>query len=147
MGMWWSQGRADHAKSVVEAVVAAFNARDFTALRAHFSPDFTLIDGLGDTASGRDHVLTLLQRLVTSDPQFTMHVENIASYQDYMLLSGHTTGSHHLCAQRTLWKILVRDGKVAEWRSYSAATPQPFVKLLMKAQKTAMAMLPLKQVH
>ena len=123
MGMWWGQGRDHHAKRVVEAVVAAFNGRDFAALHAHLLPGFTLIDSMGESVSGRDKVVPLLQKLVACDPQFQMHVEEITSYADHILLTGHTTGAHHLSAQqRTLWKILVRDSGVAEWRSYSANT-------------------------
>lgn len=130
MSLWWGQGRHHHARRVVEAVVAAFNARDFAALRSHLLPGFTLIDSMSDRITGRDEAVSLLQKLTSSDPQFTMHVKDITTYAEHILLTGHTTGSCGLSAQRTLWKILVRDGGIAEWRSYSADYSQPFIRTL-----------------
>ena len=138
MGMWWSLGRDHYAKRVVESVVAAFNARDFAAMRQAVAPDFKLMDSMGVSVSGRDEVITLLLQLAAYDPQFRMHVEEITGYADYVLMSGHTTGSYQLSGQqRTLWKILLQDGLLVEWRSYSAESSQLFVRLLAGAQGSA----------
>lgn len=128
--MWWNR-RNGEARRAVEAVVAAFNTRDFATLASYLLPAFTLVDGVGERVSGRDQALSLLERLTTADPQFRMVVEELTSHGDDVFVSGYTTGFQRSCApQRTLWKVLFRGGRIAEWHSFSADTAQPSVRLL-----------------
>lgn len=138
MGIWRDLGWSDPVTRLVKRIVAAIAARDFPALRPLLTSDVALVDSMGEAVRGQDDVLRLLERLVGYDPEFQIHVEDVTAYEDYVLLTGSTTGAYHQAAQRTLWKLLLRDGRVAEWRSYSVETPQPFVRLLMGGQtKTA----------
>lgn len=139
MGIWRDLGWSDPATRLVERIVAAVGARDFPALRPLLADDIALVDSMGEAVRGKDAVVLLLERLVAYDPEFQIHIEDMTLYEDYVLLTGSTTGTHHQSAQRTLWKLLLRDGRVAEWRSYSNERPQPFVKLLMNGEPKAVA--------
>ena len=139
MGIWWRQSRNDEATHIVERIGAAFDARDFAALRLLFTKDACLVDSMCDKVAGRDAVLLLVERLIAYDPEFRLHVDEVTTHQGSILVTGYTTGARQCSAQRTLWKLSMRDGQVAEWRSFSADDPKPLVRLLMGERKPALA--------
>lgn len=145
MGFLWDHWRDNRAKRIAERSIAAFNDRDFDSLRTLLAPDYVLIDSMGETLAGRERVFMLLNRLFAWDPQFHIQVENMTTHKDTVLITGSTTGSHRLSSQRTLYRMVLRDGHIAEWRSYSADNPRPVTRMLMGSQAQVRVEVPAQE--
>lgn len=139
MGLWWDHTSTSRAKRVVEDVVAGINNRDFAALDGMITDDVSFTDSMGGCVTGRADAVLLLESLLAYDPGFHIRLEDVTPHNDLVLATGYTTGNRQETAERTLWRLRVRDGLLAEWRSYSADAPRPVVQMLMGARACANA--------
>ena len=131
MVFWRDHTRTISATRVVEAVVAGINDRDFTALGQIVADDVSYIDSMGGCVTGRANALLLLDRLIAYDPGFRIHLKEVTPHNNFVLAIGYTVGDRQETAERTLLRLLIEDGVMAEWRSYSADNPRPVVQMLM----------------
>lgn len=139
MVFWRDHSRTISATRVVEAVVAGINDRDFTALGKIVADDVSYIDSMGGCVTGRANALLLLERLIAYDPGFRIHLEEVTPHNNFVLATGYTVGDRQETAERTLLRLLIEDGVMAEWRSYSADNPRPVVQMLMGAHSRVSA--------
>ena len=124
---------------LVERVIAAINARDFATLATSVISDVRFIDSMGDGVAGQQAAFLLLQRMIACDPDLRIHVDEMTGHDDAVLVTGRISGSQKMSSQRTLWKIVLQDGLVAEWRSFSADNPLPVTRILMGSEARAFA--------
>lgn len=137
MGFWWDQTSTDKATQVVEKVVAGINNRDFAALDGLITDDVSFTDSMGGRVAGREDAMLLLKQLLAYDPGFEIRLDDVTPHNDMVLATGYTMGHRQQTAERTLWRLRIRDGLLAEWRSYSADAPRPVVQMLMGTQTRA----------
>lgn len=131
MGLWNVDGWGKRATRLAEQVIAAINARDFAALPELVTPDVRFIDSMCESVVGREQALVMLERLVAYDPALQIHTETVTVHGDSVLVTGRVSGSRDMVSRRTLWKLSVRGGLLAEWRSFSADNPRPIIRMLM----------------
>lgn len=139
MGFWWDNSGTDQATQVVEDIVAGINNRDFAALEVLVADNVLFMDSTGGYVTGRQDGILLLKRLLAYDPDFRIHLDSVTPHNSFVLAAGYTTGARQDTAERTLFKLLIEDGLLAEWRSYSADAPKPIVQMLMGARAPAAA--------
>jgi hypothetical protein len=139
MGFWWDYTSTSQATRVVEGVIASINNRDFAALGSMVADNVSFMDSTGGYVTGRHDGMLLLKRLLAYDPAFKIHLDNVTPHNSFVLAAGYTTGARQDTAERTLFKLLIENGLLAEWRSYSADGPKPIVQMLMGARAPANA--------
>lgn len=139
MGFWWDHTSTSQATRTVEDIVAGINNRDFAALEVLVADNVLFMDSTGGYVTGRQDGMLLLKRLLAYDPAFKIHLDNVTPHNSFVLAAGYTTGARQDTAERTLFKLLIEDGLLAEWRSYSADAPKPIVQMLMGARAPAKA--------
>lgn len=131
MFLWGSHVWIDRAKRSVERLAASINGRNVPAIKALVTPDIRFIDSMGDRVVGWPAASLMLERLVTHAPDLRLHLDEMTDHDNVVLVTGRVEGSRRLASGRTLWRVALRDGLVAEWRSFSADNPQPIIRRLM----------------
>ncbi|TCD06336.1 nuclear transport factor 2 family protein [Erythrobacteraceae bacterium CFH 75059] len=108
------------AAQLVNAIIAAVNARDFDALERYATADLLFCDSRGGQISGLARVIDWLRDVIAADPSFALQVDAVTSSNGSALVTGTTVSRFFPEARRTLWRLTFSGGRVSEWRRYSA---------------------------
>lgn len=123
-------GRPRRNKAIVERFVAALNAHDADALETMVLEDFTYIDSWREGVTGRDTVQTALRALFAMDPEFGIEVDRMDWRDPDVLMSGRVNSRRFGSGRRALWRVLVRDGRIAEFQAWAEGGPPPMSRML-----------------
>ena len=103
---------------------AAINEGDADALAALMTDDHLFVDSEGSRTRGRETMRSGWQGFFSSFPDYRNVIDAVGSRTDAVYLLGHSECSLPALSGPALWRAIVRDGLVAEWRVYedNAAT-------------------------
>ena len=110
---------------LVHAFSDAINARDLARLEALMRPEHRFVDTAGTTVSGRAECLAAWAAFFTSFPDYRNVFERI----DVVVPGRVTATGYSRCTVEPLggpaiWRVVVVDGSILEWRVDDSATPQ-----------------------
>jgi limonene-1,2-epoxide hydrolase len=137
MAMLWGRSRRD--KAVVERFVATLNAHDADALEPLLTEDFTYIDSWREGVTGRDKVIAALRSLLLIDPDFGIEVDRMDWRDPHVLMTGRVNSRQFGPNRRAVWRVLVRDGLVAEYQAWAEGGPPPMSRMLSPEHVRSMA--------
>lgn len=133
---------ADSAAAVAHAFAEAISRRNLGELLALMTDDHAMIDSLGNRLAGRDRLKAGWEGYFRMVPDYAITVEETFSQGPVVLLFGTAHGTYAvggalLTENRwttpAAWRVLVRDGRVAEWRVY--ADNEPIRQIIARGQK------------
>lgn len=112
--------------------VAAIGVRDVEALCDLMTDDHRFVDSMGSEFVGREALRVGWRRYYELVPDFAVTVDETFERGDVVVLMGKAVGIY--TADGTLrpenrwstpaaWRVVVRDGKVAEWRVFADNEP------------------------
>jgi ketosteroid isomerase-like protein len=110
---------------VLQRWFAAINARDVSALSSLMAPDFVFVDSLGNEVRGAETMTAGWRAYFTMCPDYWIRIRDSAPTPDATLMTGDAGGTidgtpWHVPAA---WRIVIRDGQVAEFRVFADNKP------------------------
>jgi uncharacterized protein (TIGR02246 family) len=122
----------DSPASTAQAFVRAINRHDVDALAELMSPEHCFIDSLGNTVRGREKMQAGWAAYFMMVPDYTIAVEETYTDGPIVVMLGIAEGTYapdgKLNAENrwktpAVFRALVEEGKVAEWRVYADNEP------------------------
>jgi ketosteroid isomerase-like protein len=109
--------------TVVQAFVAAINARDAQALRALMTEDHTFTDARGNSFSGADKMLSGWLHFFHDYPDYRISIQRSFAEGNWAALFGEATGKWRVKEQilSATWKVAaawlaeIEAGKIKNW--------------------------------
>lgn len=114
--------------AIVQAFVAAINARDPAALARLMTPDHLFVDSVGTRIQGREEIRRAWIAYFFMIPDYTMVVTQTFVKGTAVALFGSARGTYVAGGTPTeanrweipaAWLAVVREGLVSEWRVYA----------------------------
>jgi limonene-1,2-epoxide hydrolase len=105
---------------VINAFIAAFNARDLDGIMSFFSDDPVYHNMPGDPVRGREAVRGLIESFVTPAEKIDWENLNVAQVGDTVLterVDRFVVGGKDVVLP-VMGPFEMRDGKIVEWRDY-----------------------------
>lgn len=110
---------------LVHAFSDAINARDLARLEALMRPEHRFVDTAGTTVSGRPECLAAWVAFFTSFPDYRNVLERIdVVVPGRVTATGYSRGTVEPLDGPAIWRVVVVDGSILEWRVDDSATPQ-----------------------
>jgi ketosteroid isomerase-like protein len=106
------------ARAIVSRFNRAINSRDLDSLAALMTGDHRFTDTEEHTIEGKDTCVEAWRAFFDAFPDYRNVFEEIVARADVVALRGYSTCAFEQLAGPALWRALVRDGQVAEWRVY-----------------------------
>jgi ketosteroid isomerase-like protein len=105
--------------------LAAINAHDVNALATLMSADHLFVDSLGSRVTDAKSMETGWRAYFAMCPDYWIRADLAISEGDTMLVAGEAGGTIDGESWRTpaAWKVVIRDGRVAEWRVFADNKP------------------------
>lgn len=97
--------RRRHMRAV-RGVADALNSKDWTALAALLTPDFTMADQGGSEISGRDNMLAELKAFYAAAGDPHLIFESIDPNRDEVLVRGSFSATNSKIQSPTMWRFL-----------------------------------------
>ncbi len=123
---------ATRSERVAQAFVSAINAHDVDGLTKLMSSDHVFVDSLGDKFPA-SAMRSGWQQYFTMVPDYSIKVDQIVSDGNVIVLFGSAGGTfvpkdgmikpENKWETPAVWRVLVKDGRVAEWRVYCDNEP------------------------
>jgi ketosteroid isomerase-like protein len=110
---------------VFDQWVAAINGHDVAALTALMPADFVFVDALGNRVEGARSMEAGWRGYFAMCPDYWIRVEHVMVEGVTLLAAGEAGGTIDGEKWRTpaVWKVVIRDGSVAEWRVFADNKP------------------------
>ena len=114
--------------SLLRQFVSRINSADAAGLEALMTSDHRFIDGTGAVHAGREQMSAGWKHYFAMFPGYRIEVESMIEEGEVAAAFGWAAGSFHGEADKS-WRIpgafrlLARDGLVAEWRVYADIEP------------------------
>jgi len=111
----------DAARSLVDAIITAYNKRDTVALAALYQPEITYWSALDGTQKGIDRVLAHVDFLHETLPDEQMRAKTVVTDGDLVVVEFESTGTNPVGRPYTIEFTEVyelRDGRVASIKVY-----------------------------
>jgi uncharacterized protein (TIGR02246 family) len=122
----------DSPTSIAQAFVRAINRHDTDALAELMSPEHCFIDSLGNTVRGREKMQGGWAAYFMMVPDYQIAVEETYTGGPAVLMVGEAEGTYSPNGKLTsenhwktpaVFRALIEDGSVAEWRVYADNEP------------------------
>ncbi len=116
---------AIHPAKIFQRWLAAINAHDVNALAALMTADHLFVDSLGNQVQGAESVQAGWRGYFALCPDYWVRADQEMTEGETMLAAGEAGGTIDGQAWRTpaAWKVVIHDGKVAEWRVFADNKP------------------------
>ncbi len=110
---------------VLDKWLAAINAHDAAALAALMTGDHLFVDSLGNRVTGAKSMEAGWKGYFAMCPDYWVRREHAMSEGGTMLVDGEAGGTIDGHSWRTpaAWRIVIRDGRVAEWHVFADNKP------------------------
>lgn len=110
---------------VVKQWMAAINGHNVMALTALMAADHVFVDSLGNRVDGARSIEAGWRGYFTMCPDYWIRADHVMSEGDTVLVAGEAGGTIDRESWRTpaAWKVVIRDGRVAEWRVFADNKP------------------------
>jgi steroid delta-isomerase-like uncharacterized protein len=111
----------DHARGLLDRLVAAYNRKDVTALATLYDEDVTLWSSLGEESSGKGAVLHHVRSLFRRLPDETMTAETVVTDGETVVAeftSRGTSADGQPYELRFTEVFQLRDGLITEIKTY-----------------------------
>lgn len=121
-----------NTEEVFRSFVLAINHHDLEALATLMTSDHLFVDSLGNRAVGAESMKAGWNSYFAFCPDYWIRTDNVLAENGIALASGEAGGTIDDVAWQTpaAWKVIVREGKVAEWRVF--ADNKPVYEILAK---------------
>jgi ketosteroid isomerase-like protein len=98
--------------------LAAINGHDVAALAALMAADHAFVDSLGNRVEGARTMEAGWRGYFAMCPDYWIRADHVMAEGETMLLAGEVGGTIDGQPWRTpaAWKVVIRDGHVAEWQ-------------------------------
>jgi len=105
--------------------VAAINDRNFESLESLMAPDHLFVDSLGNRVQGAARMLAGWRGYFAICPDYRIRIDRSIVEGDTVLAVGEAGGTIDKTTWRTpaAWQVVIRDGKVAEWKVFADNKP------------------------
>jgi uncharacterized protein (TIGR02246 family) len=122
----------DTHASTAQAFVRSINRHDVDALAELMTPEHTFVDSLGNTVRGRTTMQTGWAAYFMMVPDYTIAVDETYTDGPVVVMLGVAEGTYapdgklnpeNRWKTPAVFRALVDDGKVAEWRVYADNEP------------------------
>jgi ketosteroid isomerase-like protein len=115
-----------------ERFIEAINRHDVLALVELMTADFVFVDGLGNRVQGAKAMEAGWRDYFAMCPDYWIKAAHVMTQNDLVLASGEAGGTIDGVAWRVpaAWQVVIREGKVAEWRVF--ADNKPVWEILVK---------------
>lgn len=119
---------------VLKQWLAAINGHDVSALTALMAADHVFVDSLGNRVAGVKSMEAGWRGYFAMCPDYWVRADDAMTEGETMLVAGEAGGTIDGQSWRipAAWKIVIRDGRVAEWRVF--ADNKPVYEILGKRQ-------------
>ena len=115
-----------------EGFVEAINRHDVPALVVLMTTGFVFVDGLGNRVQSAKAMEAGWRGYFAMCPDYWIRIERVMVQEDVVLAAGEAGGTIDGVAWRVpaAWQVVIREGKVAEWRVF--ADNKPVYEILAK---------------
>ncbi len=105
--------------------LAAINSHDVDGLAALMAQDHVFLDSLGNRAEGVKTMEAGWRAYFAMCPDYWVRADHILAEGDTALLAGEAGGTIDGASWQipAAWKVVIRDGRVVEWRVYADNKP------------------------
>ncbi len=110
--------KSEDPKSVVVRFNDAINARDLDRLVSLMTDDHLFVDPANAETRGRDAMKVAWQKFFAAFPDYRNQFESVEQRDSVVVVAGRSACSVEALAGPALWRAVVRDGRVSEWRVY-----------------------------
>lgn len=117
---------------LAQEVVAKINAHDVAGIIALMTPDYVFVDSLGKKFA-RPAIDAGWQRYFAMVPDYRLKINHIVADGDAVVLFGTAGGTYvpnggamrpeNKWETPAVWRAVIREGKVSEWRVYCDNEP------------------------
>jgi ketosteroid isomerase-like protein len=97
----------------------AINARDLAALEPLMTEDHRFIDSAGTTVHGKGACIEAWRGLFAAFPDYHNEFSYVEARDDLVTVRGRSRCSNASLNGPARWTILVREGRVSEWRVHA----------------------------
>jgi ketosteroid isomerase-like protein len=131
----------ESAESIARAFVRMINRHDVAGLSESMTEEHCFIDSLGNSVRGRDKMLAGWAAYFMMVPDYSIAIEETYSSGPTVVMLGLAEGTYAPngnLKRENKWKttaafrVLIEDGRVAEWRVYADNEP---IRELMRKNK------------
>ena len=123
--------RGANPKAVASRFLAAVEAEDLDTIESLLANDVVYTDSRGDSISGYSSCVEAMRRLFEMNIGLAIHPSSMAQVGDNVLIKGRCCSRDPRLNAQCLWRIRVRNGKLAEYQSHRASDPPAFARVLM----------------
>ena len=111
--------------TVLNLWIAAINDHDVSALASLMTPDHVFVDSLGNRVEGAKSMEAGWRGYFAMCDDYWIRADHSMAEGETMLVAGEAGGTidGELWRIPAAWKMVVRDGKVAEWRVFADNKP------------------------
>jgi ketosteroid isomerase-like protein len=110
---------------VLDHWLAAINSHDVSALAALMAVDHVFVDSLGNRVEGVKSMEAGWRGYFAMCPDYWICAGDVMAEGEAMLVAGEAGGTidGELWKIPAAWKIVIRDGRVLEWRVFADNKP------------------------
>ena len=119
-------------KSVAGRLIDAISSEDLASVERVLDDDVVYIDSVGDRIEGKAACMAAMRHMFSLDLQFRIKVESLAKVGTHVLVRGRCNSRDPSLNARCLWRIFVRNGKIAEYQSHRSDSPPSFARRLSR---------------
>jgi ketosteroid isomerase-like protein len=114
-----------NADGIFKQWIAAINGHDVSALAVLMAADFAFIDSLGNRMAGARSMEAGWRGYFAMCPDYWIRADQQMGNGDTLLVAGEAGGTIDGEPWRTpaAWKVIIRDGLVAEWQVFADNKP------------------------
>ena len=113
-----ARGISNRKIDIAMQLVAALNTRSPDRVCELITPDCRFIDSTGGAIEGAPAIEAATKKFFELDPTFRLEIRSSTVRGDDALLSGRSRSSEPSLNHDTLWRMKVRDAKIAEFQSF-----------------------------
>jgi ketosteroid isomerase-like protein len=112
-------------EEILQQWLTAINGHDLSALAALMGTDHVFVDSLGNRVSGAKSMEAGWRGYFAMCPDYWIRADHTMAEGETMLVAGEAGGTIDGEPWRTpaAWKMVIRDGKVAEWQVFADNKP------------------------
>jgi ketosteroid isomerase-like protein len=114
-----------NSTEILKQWLAAINGHDVDALAALMAADHVFVDSLGNRVEGARSMEAGWRGYFALCPDYWIRTDLAMTEGETMLMAGEAGGTIDGQSWRipAAWKLVVRDGRVAEWRVFADNKP------------------------
>ncbi len=114
-----------NSAEILKQWLAGINAHDVTALTTLMAADHVFVDSLGNRVAGAKSMDAGWRGYFAMCPDYWIRADHAMAEGDTMLIAGEAGGTINGESWRipAAWKLVIRDGRVAEWQVFADNKP------------------------